>query len=334
MAKWGNIRSKILLFEIVVNDEKQDVRLWVASFNKGEVHFEQKTLNTEVSLDKWKYRIAILSITGDPVVSKLYKTDDASIKKITENEELFWSVTPSGTDEELIVSFLRKDSVKGLLDRLEKSHIYVLDKWIGKSGTFDKEKYVSEFLHKEMNLSAVSKTPGRIDVICNMLYYRLRLLVLLLFFFLLLGNFLINTQLRKEYETVQTELNMKQRTDKIYQENQKKQGRIQAEYQKIPDCSFALIADRIASYVPTNVRLNLLSIFPLENNGAGMANRTKGLKLSTKTVVVKGEVEIPGSITLFAQFLSSDKLFSKVEILSLVRQKDSPIFNFELSITL
>ncbi len=324
---------KIGLFEIRISSEKQEARLWKVRFAKGDIDFEQKAFTMDDSLEKWKHSMALLAITGEGVVSKLYRKDDASVKKITENEELLWTITPTETGEELVVSFLRKDSIGDFLDRLNKSNIYVLDKWIGKSGTFDKEDYVAGIYEREMSLSAIRQTPGRLNMVCNVMYYKFRLPVLLLFFFLLLGNFLLNTRFRKEYEAVQTELNMKQRNDKARQENQKKEGRIQAEYQKIPDCSFALIADRVASYVPINVRLNLLSVFPLES-GSSIINRQKGLKLKTGTVVVKGEVEIPGSITLFSQLLSSDKMFSKVEILSLARQKDSSMFSFELLINL
>ncbi len=327
--------NKIWLFEIRIDGGKQEARLWKVRFAKGSLRFEQKDFKMEGSLEKWKHSMALLSITGEGVVSKLYRKDDASIKKVTENEELLGSITPTESGEELVVSFLRKDAVGEFLNRLEKNHIYVLDKWIGKIGTFNKENYVAGFYEKEMNLAAIRQTPGRLNMVCNVIYYKLRLPVLLVFFFLLLGNFFLNTRYRKEYEAVQTELSMKQRSDKVQQENQKKKGRIQAEYQKIPDCSFALIADRIASYVPTNVSLHLLSVFPLESGGgSSIVNRQKGLKLRTGTVIVKGEVEIPGSITLLSQLLSSDKMFSKVEILSLERQKDSSMYSFELLINL
>ncbi len=326
------IVNKVLLFEIATAGEVPEIQLWAASLTKGQVRFQQKAFHMGDSLEKWKHHIALLSVTGGAVVSKLYRVGDTSIKKVTENEELFWNVSAPESEEGVVVSFLRKELIRELLEQLNRDKIYVLDKWIGPTGVFNKEKYVADFYAREMNLSAIRRSPDRLNTVCQVMYHRMRLPVLLLFFFLLLGNFLVNTRLRKEYDAIQSELAMKQRTDKIQQENQKKQGRIQAEYQKIPNQSFALIADRIASYVPTNVRLHSLSIAPLNENG--LVSRTKESKFRYGTILVKGQVEIPGSITLFSQFLSSDKMFSKVEILNLARQKDSSLYSFDILITL
>lgn len=328
------IMGKSLLVEVKVANERNEVKLWVVNSGKKGVRIQHKESDMEKSLEKWKHSMAVLSISGDQIVSKLYPNDDPAIKKITENKDLVWSIIPSEKNNECLVSFLRKDSLGESIELLDKNNIHILDTWIGRNEIPDKEKRITDFYNKEMSIPAIRKTPGRLNVICDVLYFKLRLPILLLFFCLLLGNFFINTQLRKDYETIQTELNLKRRNYKAFQENQKKQNRLQTEYEKITDVSFALIADRIASYVPTNVQLNLLSVFPLESTRSSARSREKGLKLKIGSIIVKGEVEIPGSVTLFTQFLSSDNLFSKVEILSLHKQKDSSLFNFELLITL
>ena len=328
------IIGKSLLFEVRISNEPIDIKLWVVHGSKKGIRIEQKEFSTNKSLEKWKHSIAILSISGDQIVSKLYSKEDAAIKKITENKDLLYNITPSEKKDECLVSFLRKDEINQFIELLDKNNIHILDTWIDRNELSTKKERLNDFYSKEMSLSVIRKTPGRLNIFCDSIYYKLRLPVLLIFFCLLLGNFFINTQLRGDYEMIQTELNMKRRNDKAFQENQKRQNRLQTEYQKIPDSSFALIADRIASYVPTGVQLNLLSVFPLESARNHAGSREKGLKLKTGSIIVKGEVEIPGSVTLFTQFLSSDHLFSKVEIRSLSRQKDSSLFNFELQITL
>lgn len=328
------IMGKSVLFEVRVSNEPIDIKLWVVHNSSKGVRLEQKELDTNKSLEKWKHSMAILSVSGEQIVSKIYPKNDAAIKKITENKDLLCNITPSGEDDECLVSFLRRDGINEFIELLDKNNIHILDIWITRNELSTRKKQLNDFYRKEMTLSSIRKTPGRLNIFCDSIYYKLRLPVLLILFCVLLANFFFNTQLRNEYEIIQTELNMKQRNDKTFRENQKKQNRLQTEYQKIPDCSFALIADRIASYVPTSVQLNLLSVFPLESARSLAGSREKGLKLKTGSIIVKGEVEIPGSVTLFTQFLGNDNLFSKVEILSLSKQKDSSLFNFELQITL
>jgi hypothetical protein len=304
--------------------------LGVVKYDRGEVRYEKKEFKKE-SLEKWKHNMTILSITGDQVVSKIYQQDDLSIKKITEKENLIWSITQTES-KELLISFLSKEYTVDFIESLAKNSIYVMETWVDRSDAFDKKQRITAFYETQMTLSAIRKS-GKLNTLCNLLYHKLQLSVLLLLFFLLLGNYFMNADIRKEYETKQTELNIKQRNNKTKLENQQKLGRIAEEYNKIPDCSFALIADRIASYVPANVRLNLLSIFPVESGSSSMV-RNKGLKIKAGMIVIRGDVDLPGSVTLFTQFLSADKLFSKVDIVTLSRKKDSSMFEFELHVTL
>lgn len=105
-----------------------------------------------------------------------------------------------------------------------------------------------------------------------------------------------------------------------------------AGYNQIPNQSFALLADRIASYVPANLYLTTMNIFPLGKN-RNLRDRTT-LPLEYHIIRIKGTVETPGSVTLLSQLLESDNLFKKVKVIQLGRLKNTNLFEFELEITL
>jgi hypothetical protein len=284
------------------------------------------------TFDKLKHHPVVLCVTGDGVLSKRYPAEDAAVKKITENKELLWSVVYSEKESgEVTVSFLRKERIAPLLKELENHAVPVLEHRIAPQCASIDDLSPNEILKRAFTLSNLRRKEGELNLFCRLLYHRLRLPVLLLFFVLLLGNFLLSEKLRKENSVLQTEFSAKQRNDRRQKEMLEKQGRIGSEYRKIPNVSFALLSDRIASYLPEGVRLNRLSLFPAASGG-NIVGREKEVKLSFDTIHLIGETAIPGSVTLFSYFLSSDRLFDGVEVVSLERQKESSLFQFELHI--
>jgi hypothetical protein len=280
--------------------------------------------------DKLKHRPVVLLISGEGVLSKKYLSGDAGLKKITENKELLWSVVPAdGNTGEVTVSFLRKECIASLLDELAKNQIPLLGLRIVSQATPGEELTPEELLKREFSLRNLRRDKQRLNLLCELLYYRLRLPVLLFFFVLLLGNFLLSEQLRQENSVLQTELSAKQRNDRAQKELREKQGRIGGEYRKVPDVSFALLSDRIASYLPEEMRLSRLSLFPAVDTG-NLIGRDKEVKLSFGIIRIVGETTIPGSVTLFSRFLGSDPLFAGVEVTALERRKDSSVYQFEL----
>jgi hypothetical protein len=282
--------------------------------------------------EKLRNRMAILSVSGEKVFTKHYPVGDTAIKKITENNELLWSVA-SNDEQTVTITFLRKEYLSSLLDELAANHIHIVEQRIMSEYVPLTDNETLEITDKYFHLSTLRHIPERLNLLCSLLFYRLRLPVLILLFLLLLGNFMLNERLRGENSALQTELQIRERTNKAQKETQERQGRIGAEYRKIPKVSFALLSDRIASYLPEGVRLSNLTVFPPISSGS-LINRNKEVNISFNVVRLQGETTIPGSVTLLTQFLDSDELFSGVEIVSLQRQKESSLFRFELLIKL
>ncbi len=327
------IINKLLLFELCTSNDGNSIKVWIVSTKRNRTTLvEQKHLNLK-NIDKLKNWPAIILITGDQVIEKRLKDAD-SIQKITENSELLWSLYPQMDTVEQTISFVRKELAEELKASLERNNIYILEKWINKNVIPDREQMISDFYKRRFNLSDVYKNPFQANLLSLVVYYKLRLPLLLLLFIILLGNFLLNTRIRQEYEVIQSELYLNQRQSKQQQDDQKKQGRIQFQYQSIPNRSLALIADRIASYIPSQIVLNSLTLSPLEGMGKNFISQNKEMKFNYNSISIKGETEIPGGVSLLTQYLDGDHLFSNVKIKTLIKEKDSSRFTFELNVEL
>lgn len=328
------ILNNLLLFELNTSQEESIIKIWKVSIKRSRVSLVEQEFHNMNDLDKWKHYPAFLLITGEQVVTKKLKKTDTSVQKITENPDLLWSLYSYADSEELAISFLRKELTGMLVESLEKSNIYIFDKWISKEENPDKEQMIMDFYKKQFKLSDATKNPIQTNLLSQVIYYRIRLPLLLFFFIVLLGNFLLNGRIRQEYEIIQSELYLNQQKDRLLQNDQKKQGRIQSQYEAIPERSFALIADRIASYIPPHLILNSLQLSPLEGMGKNLVSRNKEYKFNNNSISIKGETEIPGEVSLLTQYLDKDLLFSSVKIHSLTKEKDSFVFTFELNVEL
>ncbi len=328
------ITGKIVLVEINTTDSGQEIRLYRVIITKGKVLLVEKEYSGVKSLEKWKHSLAFLFVTGTRVVTKPYAREDLSIKRILENKELHCDITPASEEGRQNLSFVRKEVPRELLELLKKNRISLLKLFVGRRENPAVEERIKLFWEREMSPGVIRKSPERLNMLCNALYHRIQLPVLITFLLLLLGNYFVNSHLRQENETMSARINMRQKSSKTRQKEEEKLGRLIKLYQQAPDCSLAAVADRIASYVPQNLTLTTLSIFPLVSGLNHSNRRKKDVELVNKVVIIKGWSDIPGSITLFSQFLGKDDMFGKVEVISLSRRKEENLFDFELQLTL
>lgn len=327
------IIRKVLFLEVRTNQGSAEGKLWLVTRRQGgKFSFNALELDDK-NLKKYKHGLAILVVTGDEVVEKPYEATDPSFKKITENEHLIWNINHQSSQGSKI-SFIRKDILEDFHHLLKGHSVHKVSEYLFKECEIDKEAIVESFFKETVNIKSICKDAKLLNSFSHAIYQTLQLPVLLTILALLLGNFYVNSNFRSEYEEIQTQLNAKRKNEKQLLENKQKIGRMEKHYQNFYSGSLALIADRIASYVPTNVSLNLCSIFPLPKNEEFVLGNKQEDKTPKNIVLVKGEVQTPGSVTLFTELLGADKMFSKVEMLSLERLKDQDYYSFELQITL
>ncbi len=325
--------KRLLFFEICTDNEILDVKLWKLTYKGDKVLLHPLKFLGKQSLEQWKHYIAILLVTGDQVISKKYIEDDVSIKKIVENENLLWEVSSINTSEEQILSFLRKELLQSFLDDLVINRIHLLKILISQTNILDKDQLLHRICLEEMSFGVIRKSIQKINLVFELLYHKYHLPILLSFLLILLGNYFINVRLRQQKKMNQTQLEIVRKNNEAKQKAESSLNRLVVNYNKVPNCSFSTIADKIASYVPSNLSLNVLSIFPYVNK-MNFTGKYEGQNIRVNIIIIKGWVETPGSITLFSQLLNSDALFTKVDILSLVKRKKENLFDFEMQIAL
>lgn len=327
--------KQVLLLEIHSRDGVSDVRFWLARRDKHNrfVLKPLKGMDSE-TLKRWAYYPVVLFVTGDDVVAKPYQQDDSFVKKIINNEKLLWTIQYGSDSQESFIAFVRKEITEKYEVLLADHSLTVLGRFVGKEVDSNKENLLLSLYEEQLSWSKLRRNKPLLNACCQMIYHQIQIPVLLLFFALLLGNFFVNNHLRKEYDVIQNQISVQQRNEKRSRENRLQLGRLEEKYQNFYSGSLALLADRIASYVPVNVDLTLLSIFPLASDNEFSSIKKQESKERKDLIRVKGEVSTPGSVTLFTQLLAADPLFSKIEIVALNRQKEGTIYLFELQLML
>lgn len=284
-------------------------------------------------LSKWKNSPALIVITGDDIIYKEYNKQDANNKRIQKDPSFLWNIELNDNQIEFI-SFMRKDNLKDFLQAVNQQHLMLIDTWIYAANVeYSLQNRLEKLYADQFKPCALLKTPNCKDILANALFQRFFLPVLLLFFILLLGNYFLNSYYTKQYQQKQAIIQQNKRESRMNSvKEQQKKNQLIASYNQIPNRSIALLADRIASYIPVNMYLTLLDIFP---GGKEINSRDKKeLPLGYHLIRLKGVVETPGSVTLLSQFLEADNLFKKVKVNQLDRIKNKNLFEFELVITL
>lgn len=306
--------------------------LAVVRFHKGKAFVKEWKRCEADSFSKYKNNLALLLVTSDQVVTKVYDREDQTIRRIIKNPELIWS-TDTTEGQEPTLSFLRREGLNSLLGTIEKNKMLLIDTWI--QGADDESVINTKLEHSYETLFRSTGLNKAVDLknrLANLLFHKMLLPVLSFFLLLLLGNYFVYSHYTEQYQIKQSKIHQDKRANKAKSSNNQKENQLTAIYNQIPHKSFALLADRMASYIPNNLILTSMVISPLVKNGNSKSKNE--IQIDYQLIRLKGSVETPGSVTLLTQLLEADALFSKVKVTSLYRKKDTDNFDFELEITL
>lgn len=301
-------------------------------FSKGKAILGKWREFELATISKSKNLPVLIIITGSGIISKAYDKQDAVNQRIMKDPDFIWNLETVDNQEE-VLSFLRRDRLYELLQVIKQQRLVLIDTWLyGADIEYDIQMRLDKMYIENFKSSLLLKSPEFKDVLANVLYQRIFLPVLLFFFTLLLGNYFLNSYYTKQYQQMQNIIQKDERKNRVNSLEEQKKNQLLAGYNQIPNQSFALLADRIASYVPANLYLTTMNIFPLGKN-RNLRDRIT-LPLEYHIIRIKGTVETPGSVTLLSQLLESDNLFKKVKVIQLGRLKNTNLFEFELEITL
>lgn len=325
--------QKILLIRVEVsNNGIARLESSMIRKRKGEVLFETPKHLEIDALSKWKNTPVLFWVTGNQIVTKAYNKEDATLQRIMNNPELLWDLkTNEGQEEQL--SFLRRENISALLQATEQHQLPLLDIWLYENSSEPELKARIEGLYQEgFKSSILFKSDQAKNALAELLFRKSILPVLLLFFFLLLGNFFLNSYYTKQYQQKQSMVQQSRREKQLNASQEQKRSQLFMDFNQIPNRSFALLSDRIASYIPPNMYLTDMQIAPLSKRSS--IKNKKLLDIEYEIIQLKGIVDTPGAVTLLSQLLEADKLFEKVKVVQLGRKKNSDFFEFELEITI
>lgn len=297
-------------------------------FLKGKALIENWRDFEDNALSKWKNSPVLVLVTGEEIVSKLYDKEDTNLKRIMEGSDFLWDIKVEEEKGETI-TFLRRNNLSAFLRIIEQQHLILIDTWIyGTNEECDIKTRLERLFLSQFASSTLMRASGFRAKLANLLYRKILLPVLLLFFVILLGNYFLNSYYTTQYQQINNNIRQNKKENRASsKEIQKIPG-----YNLIPNQSFALLADRIASYIPSNVYLTSMHIFPMKKKND--VRDKKELNLDYHIIRLTGTVETPGSVTLLSELLESDNLFKKVKVVQLSQKKNTTIFEFELEINL
>lgn len=322
---------KILLIRIkLTSNGEQQKEVAIIRRLKGKVQIEEFKDFKPDAFDKWKKNPVILLIIGEQIVSKAYDKNDLTLKRIMNNPEFLYDIE---NEKGEALSFLRLENISDFMRSVEQYHLLLLDTWIySLESSYDLEGRLNKLYLNRFKTCTFWKSPNLTNALARLLFHKIFWPVLLFFFVLLLGNLFLHSYYTKEYQQKQSAIQQNKKEKRTGATDNEKQKQMLVSYNQLPVRSFALIADRIASYVPANLYLTSMNLFPLAKNSNSRDKRS--LIIDYHTIRLKGLVETPGSVTLLSQLLETDNLFVEVKVLQLERRKNTQVFEFELEITL
>lgn len=323
-----SILNEIILSEVEISDGVISTKVNVARYSFKNAAVICREIDSEKDeLPKKENGIALLSISGSDVGSKEYDVfhNDAT-KKITENDNLLWTI--HGDNVNSRIDFIRKSSLENLLKEMENRGFYIADIVVSRQTDADIHIALKEFYERKVNFDIVKRSREFRAFFFDSLFDRIKLPVLFLFFLLLLVNWIVFSNIREKYDISETAYNMQLQKNKVETENSKKTNRLFGEYNKIGVYPLALMADRIAAYLPKDIRLTSMVFFPEKSPGVRGKNRDD----NANVIIIKGKADVAGTVLLLAQHLQEDKLFGKVDIININNLKDAGSYEFEIHI--
>lgn len=325
-----SILNEIIIAEVEASNGTASVRVTTARYSSKDSDIILRNIDHEKEeWSKKKHGIALLLIKGSDVGTKEFATSDKDgVKKITENENLLWTIHEENNFS--TIDFIRKSSVENILNELRDRSLHIIEITVSRHPDTDLRTTLLDLYEKKLNFERLKKSKEFSAFFFDSLFDKIKLPFLLFFFVLLFVNYIVFSNIKEKYEISETAYNIRLQKNKQERENNEKANRLFGEYDKIRSYPLALLSDRIASYMPKDIRLVSMVFFPEDRSNAGARTASKNANL----IIVKGKAEIAGTVLLFAQYLQEDKLFSKVDIININNLKDNGSYDFELHIIL
>jgi len=248
--------------------------------------------------------VCIFDVSGPDVTSRRISDQDPVLRRIMQNDGLLKTSYPDR------VCYVPKDPVMRVVESLGDVHVAGFVIGDGDAGIEDALCSVEK---KASSLDRLRTDRLLLLSVCAQWYGRLKMPLLLLYFGILLINFFCYPSIGRKYEERRRILEASERRSRTETEVTERQKKMIAEYMGLSSHSSAYSFDKIASCVPVDMRLTLIS------TEAG-------------TYRIKGETADASSVVVFADHLG--KYFRTMKIQSFDKIPGRETSGFEIIVSL
>lgn len=285
------------------------------------------TLKKECSI-----RPVLISVSGYGIITKPSE-DAAIVEKVTSDPERFaWSLSDEA-DSPGSISFVRREQVEPLGQRLAENGIPSVGIRYGPAAADSEqeaERQAEHFYRDALKWRTLLCPTPEGSQIAGTLGRRLRLPVLGLTLLLLLLNTLAYDSLRERRAKQRTVLSAREKTQNVSQVRSGQRRAVIADFSCRLPYRHALLLDRTASHVPTAVTLSTLAVQPLSKT----LEDGRDPALVSGTLSIRGVTDDAAAVSVLMAGLKSEPPVREARLEQLEQNRESGSTEFKITVAL
>ncbi len=277
-------------------------------------------------------RPVLISVSGYGIVTKPTE-DTAIVEKVTSDPETFaWSFSDEKEDSGSI-SFVRREQVEPLGQRLAANGIPFMDIRYGRAAADPEQEALRQaerFYRDTLKWRTLLRPTPEGRMVAKAAERRLRLPVLGLMLLLLVVNTFASGSLRERRAQQRTVLAARgKRQDASQVRSEQRRAAVAAFSHRLPYRQ-ALLLDRAASHVPLSVTLTSLAVQPLSKT----LEEGKDPVFASETLSIRGVTNDASAVSELMTGLRSEPLLREARLESLEQNRESGETEFKITVAL
>ena len=277
-------------------------------------------------------RPVLISVSGYGVVTKPAE-DTAIVEKVTSDPETFaWSFSDEREDSGSI-SFVRREQVEPLGQRLAANGIPVMDIRYGPAAADPEQEALRQaerFYRDTLKWRTLLRPTPEGRMVAKAAERRLRLPVLGLMLLLLVVNTFASGSLRERRAQQRTVLSAREKKQDASQARSEQRRAAVAEFSRRLPYRHALLLDRVASHVPPAVTLSVLAVQPLSKT----LEEGKDPVFVSETLSIRGVTNDASAVSELMTGLRSEPPLREARLEGLEQNRESGATEFKITVAL
>lgn len=277
-------------------------------------------------------RPVLISVSGYGIVTKPTE-DTAIVEKVTSDPETFaWSFSDEKEDSGSI-SFVRREQVEPLGQRLAENGIPFMDIRYGRAAADPEQEALRQaerFYRDTLKWRTLLRPTPEGRMVAKAAERRLRLPVLGLMLLLLVVNTFASGSLRERRTQQRTVLAAREKRQDASQVRSEQRRAAVAEFSRRLPYRHALLLDRAASHVPLSVTLTSLAVQPLSKT----LEEGKDPVFASETLSIRGVTNDASAVSELMTGLRSEPPLHEARLEGLKQNRESGATEFKITVAL